>query len=86
MPKTMAPFPTLEPRSCRNPDCATTCTDKKHKKDPAGRHVFSPKTPWQNDCSPECRNRYNYIAKTKPKRDAAKKKSDESGTEKSNPS
>lgn len=86
MPKTMAPFPTLPPRPCRNPDCGKTCTNTAHKAGEDGRHMFSPRTPWQSDCSPECRNRYHYLFKTKPKRSEARKESEKSDDEKRNPS
>lgn len=86
MPKTMAPFPTLPPRPCRLSDCSSTCTNPEHKADDSGRHVFNPRTPWQEDCSDKCRNRWNYLNKVKPARAAAreKKKSEESGAENSN--
>ena len=81
--KRMAPFPALPARPCRNPDCAKTCVDRQHKKGEDGRHVFTPRTPWHNDCSAECRNHWHYLTRTKPKRHAEKseKSGDENGVQ-----
>jgi hypothetical protein len=69
--KPMAPFPQYPPKFCENPDCKKGIGDK-----PA---EFTPKTPWQHCCSKECRDHRTYLLNVKPKRQAARKDSEQSG-------
>ena len=71
----MAPFPTMKPRVCENPECKPKAEGGKHRKDctlgSAGvPNEFEPHTPWQRTCCPSCRNRLNYLEVRRPKMDA----------------
>ena len=71
----MAPFPTLQPRVCANPECKPKEEGGKHRKGctigAAGvAKEFAPRTPWQRTCCPSCRNRLNYLEVRRPAMDA----------------
>lgn len=63
MPKKMAPFPTLEPRLCANPECKTGPGNT--------RATYTPTTPWQHCCTTACRMRMAYL-KRKAKKESEK--------------
>ena len=71
----MAPFPTMKPRACENPDCKPKEEGGNHRKGctigAAGvAKEFEPRTPWQRTCCASCRNRLNYLEVRRPAMDA----------------
>lgn len=55
-------------KSCENPDCIESCSLCPPEAREGDRHTFKPATRWQQFCSIPCRNRQNYLTRTKPKR------------------